>query len=82
LNRSASTLLGNPSRIVIVDDVITKGATLIAAASALHAAYPDAEIRPFAVLRTMGFRPEVGRILDPCEGVIKLNAAGRSERTP
>jgi hypothetical protein len=76
------SLLGNPSRIVIVDDVITKGATLIAAASALRAAYPDAEIRTFAVLRTMGLDPEVEKILDPCEGAIKLNASGRSERKP
>jgi hypothetical protein len=76
------SLLGSPSRIVIVDDVITKGATLIAAASALQSAYPEAEIRTFAILRTMGFQPEIEKILDPCAGVIKLNASGRSERKP
>jgi predicted amidophosphoribosyltransferase len=67
--------------IVIVDDVITKGATLLAAASLLKKAFPAAEIRAFALVRTMGLQPEVDRILDPCTGTVK-NRNDKAEREP
>lgn len=57
--------------MVIVDDVITRGATLLAAASLLKEAFPAAEIRGFALVRTMGLQAEVDRILDPCVGTVK-----------
>lgn len=41
------------SRYVIVDDVITRGATLLACASRVKEAHPWAEIRGFALLRTV-----------------------------
>lgn len=59
-------------RIVLVDDVITKGATAIAAASRLEETYPDAEIALFAAIRTKGLVPEVEQILDPTIGIIRL----------
>jgi predicted amidophosphoribosyltransferase len=43
-----------PRRVVLVDDVITKGRTILAAAIRLHEALPDADIRAFAMVRTMG----------------------------
>jgi predicted amidophosphoribosyltransferase len=55
--------------ITLVDDVVTKGATLIAAASRLDAAFPGCDIRAFALIRTVS-RNEVPAILGPCEGVI------------
>jgi predicted amidophosphoribosyltransferase len=62
-----------PTEIVLVDDVITKGRTLVAAAMRLHEAFPKADIRAFALVRTMGFILDVERLFDPCEGVIRWN---------
>jgi hypothetical protein len=59
-------------RITVVDDVITKGATLLAAASRLQEAFPAAEVRAFALLRTMGLVDEIEQIVDPCTGTNTL----------
>jgi len=67
--------------VVLIDDVITKGRTLLAAAARLREAFPETEIRAFALLRTMGFIPGVQRLLDPCTGEIRWNA-GDAHRNP
>jgi predicted amidophosphoribosyltransferase len=59
-----------PVSLVLVDDVITKGRTLLAAAARLHEAFPGANIRAFALLRTMGLVPQIRRLLEPCKGSI------------
>jgi predicted amidophosphoribosyltransferase len=68
-------------RIVLVDDVITKGRTLLAAASRVHDAFPSAEIRAFALVRTMGLISGVEQLLDPCKGEIRWRA-GDAHRSP
>jgi predicted amidophosphoribosyltransferase len=70
-----------PTRLIIVDDVITKGRTLLAAAIRLHEAFPNADIRAFALVRTMGFVTKVGDALDPCQGVVRW-AGGDARREP
>jgi predicted amidophosphoribosyltransferase len=60
-------------KIVLVDDVITKGRTLAAAAMRLQDAFPNAEVRAFALVRTMGFVLDVPRLFDPCQGEIQWN---------
>jgi predicted amidophosphoribosyltransferase len=70
-----------PVSLVLVDDVITKGRTLLAAAARLHEAFPGANIRAFALLRTMGLVPEVRRLLEPCKGSICWRA-GDARRDP
>jgi predicted amidophosphoribosyltransferase len=62
-----------PSDIVLVDDVITKGRTLVAAAMRVHEAFPKADIRAFALVRTMGLIFDVERLFAPCDGVIRWN---------
>ena len=57
-------------RLVLVDDVITKGRTAFAAALRLHEAFPHADIRVFALVRTLGLHLEPGRVLDPCQGFV------------
>ena len=70
-----------PTRIVLVDDVITKGRTILAAAIRLHEAFPHADIRAFALVRTMGLIPDVSDPLEPCQGVVCW-ASGDARREP
>lgn len=70
-----------PERIVLIDDVVTKGRTLLAAASRVQEAFPCAEIRAFALVRTMGLISGVQQLLDPCKGEIRWKA-GDAHRTP
>ncbi|MEP6546891.1 MAG: phosphoribosyltransferase [Gammaproteobacteria bacterium] len=70
-----------PERILLIDDVITKGRTLLAAASRLHDAFPRAKIRAFALVRTMGLIAGVEQLLDPCKGEIRWRA-GDAHRSP
>ena len=74
-------LCGDPARLTLVDDVVTRGRTLLAAASRLHDAFPRARIQAFALLRTMGFAPRVDRLLDPCIGEITWRG-GDARRNP
>lgn len=59
-----------PEQLVLVDDIVTKGRTLLAGTMRLHEAFPHAQIRAFALLRTMGLVPDIGRLLEPCQGKI------------
>lgn len=71
--RSAATC-GRPSndlRLTLIDDVITRGRTLLAAAGRLREAFPEAEIRAFALLRTLGPDETLRQTLDPCEGEVQ-----------
>lgn len=70
-----------PDRLVLVDDVITKGRTLLAAAARVREAYPHVPIGAFALLRTMGFVQEVTRFLEPCVGEIRWRS-GDAIRSP
>ncbi len=61
----------DPEDILLVDDVVTRGATFFGAAQRLQAAFPRARIRAFAAMRTMSdpdefeavYAPGVGRIV-------------------
>jgi predicted amidophosphoribosyltransferase len=69
------------AQIVLIDDVVTRGRTLLAAATRLHEAFPRARIRAFALLRTMGLVPDVDQLLDPCVGEIRWKS-GDAHRNP
>ena len=70
------------TRVTLVDDVITRGATLIAGASLLQQRFPEAEIRVFALVRTKSYDVEVGKILEPIIGEVVFNgvAADRKDK--
>jgi hypothetical protein len=73
--------LARPKKVLLVDDVITRGATLIGCATRLEETFPGLEIRAFGLLR-----PETGGEIDafrqPCMGVITLDSEGESWRRP
>ena len=70
-----------PGGIVLIDDVVTKGRTLLAAASRVQEAFPTAQIRAFALLRTMGLISSVEQLLNPCRGQIRWRG-GDAHRSP
>jgi predicted amidophosphoribosyltransferase len=74
-------LCGDAGRLTLIDDVVTRGRTLLAAATRLHDVFPRARIQAFALLRTMGFAPRVDRLLDPCIGEIAWRG-GDARRNP
>ena len=67
------SLLSGAKRMTVVDDVITKGRTLYAGCRLVKETFPDAEVRAFAMVRTMGLQPEVEKVLDPCVGKLTYN---------
>ena len=62
-------------RITLIDDVVTIGRTMIAAASHVRAAYPNADVRAFGLIHTSGLNTEIDRIDAPYVGW--LRRAGR-----
>lgn len=68
-------------KLLLVDDFVTKGRTILAAAAVLSRAFPAAQIQAFAVVRTMGLVPELEIIRWPIEGEIRI-VGGDAERDP
>lgn len=78
----AEVLKPAPTRIVLVDDVVTAGCTLLAAASRVAEGYPHAQVRAFALLRTMsGEGVDVDGLIAPCIGTI-IPRGDKSWRDP
>lgn len=61
------------SKILVVDDILTKGRTMLASASRVVEACPNSSVRGFALLRTMGLIPEIERIIDCCVGTLEFS---------
>jgi hypothetical protein len=74
--------LSAPTEILLVDDVVTAGATLLGSASRLAEAFPDVPIRAFAAVRTISLGGEFRRTSDPVRGTIVLRPSGRTQREP
>ena len=58
-------------RITLVDDFVTKGNTLLGAASRLVETFTGKVVNTFALVRTKGRQAEIEAIIDPCLGVIR-----------
>ena len=74
-------LLIEPSEIVIVDDIITRGSTLLGAANRLVEAFPNAKIRGFAAMRSISRPTDFTGVIDPCVGKIHMSN-GNPYRNP
>jgi predicted amidophosphoribosyltransferase len=72
-------MLEPPENIVIVDDVITKGATFLGVAARLREACPYARIRAFGVART---EFAMKNWIDPTVGEITLDLWQQARRQP
>ena len=70
------------SRLLLVDDIVTRGATLLGAASRLHEAYPSTPIAAFAAMRTISSPDDFHGVLDPAVGEITLRPQGDTLRRP
>lgn len=68
--------LANASRLLLVDDVVTSGATLLACVSMLRDAFPRHAIGAFAVMRAIS-NGEVTATRHPCTGTIVLDDLSR-----
>lgn len=71
-----------PPRIAVVDDVVTKGATLLAACSLIREAFPRSVVKGFALIRTLGLQPDVDQLILRCTGTVRLNQWGEADRAP
>jgi predicted amidophosphoribosyltransferase len=68
-------------QFLLVDDFVTRGRTLLAAAAVLHQALPCVEIRAFALVRTEGLTPDIAAISAPTIGTIRY-LGGDAFRSP
>lgn len=70
-----------PKSILLIDDFITRGATLLGAASRLAEAFPNVPIRAFAVMRTISNPNDFEKINSPVKGEITC-ISGNAFRNP
>jgi hypothetical protein len=70
-----------PDDILLVDDLVSRGRTLVAAAARLREAFPAARISAFAQMRTVSLVPDIESVMDPCAGEIRW-VRGDARRVP
>ena len=58
--------LSKPDEIVLIDDIVTRGATLLSAANRLADAFPGTRIRAFAAMRNISNPTEFENWYKPC----------------
>jgi predicted amidophosphoribosyltransferase len=68
------TQLQHPSEMLLIDDVITRGATMLGCASVLKQRFPNTVIRGFAAIRTISNPSGFTSLQTPCIGKITLKA--------
>jgi len=66
--------------LLVVDDVVTRGATLLGAATLLQRRFASCDIAGFAAVRTIS-EAEVSDMFDPVVGMISMRH-GQPHREP
>ena len=69
---SVKKLLFEPEEIVLVDDVITRGSTIMGGVNRLAEAFPNTKIRAFAMMRVISEAEYFVYVEDPCIGKITM----------
>ncbi|MDD9987018.1 MAG: hypothetical protein OXQ31_12150 [Spirochaetaceae bacterium] len=88
VSRHLETLHAQPelvdaTRILVLDDVVTSGATLFASVQLVRQSYPNANVRAFALIRRVDEIPDTSqRCLAPVCGNITLRQDGGTSREP
>jgi hypothetical protein len=77
---AVQTELASPESFLLIDDVVTRGATLLGAANRLRASYPAVPIRAFAAIRTVSNPMEFSQITSPVIEVIRVRPDGSTLR--
>jgi len=67
--------------IILVDDVVTRGTTFLAARTVIQQVDPWVDVKGFAAVRTMSFNV-VTEPLSPATGVVELGSSGWGYRDP
>ena len=62
-----------PAQILLVDDIITRGATALGAANKLAEAFPLAQIRAFAAMRTISDPFKFQSLFNPVIGTVQYS---------
>ena len=71
--------ISSPGKVLIVGDVVTRGATLMGAANRLRSEMPSAEIAAFAAMRVV-WPNQFRQLVDPKSGAISLLPSGKTCR--
>ena len=73
-----------PRQILLVDDIITRGATALGAANRLGEVFPMAQIRTFAAMRTVTNPADFQALYHPVIGTVQYipSTEGTSRRPP
>ena len=74
--------ISEQDEIILVDDIITRGSTLIGSANRLADAFPNCRIRAFGAMRTISNPGDFENIIAPCIGTIELSQSGDTFRRP
>lgn len=74
--------ISRPEEIILVDDIVTRGATLLGAANRLLDSYPDARVRAFVAIRTQSNSFNFRNDKEPRVGMITLQRDGSTFRRP
>jgi predicted amidophosphoribosyltransferase len=69
-----------PAEILLIDDIITRGATVLGATNKLAEAFPRAHICAFAAMRTISPPDIFKSTIDPCMGSIELTGTDTFRR--
>ena len=75
-------LIADPTSIVLVDDIVTSGRTLVGSARRLAEAYPEVRISGFAAMRTVTLSKNFKRLNNPVFDEITMYPSGKTHRNP
>jgi len=72
--------LFEPEEILLIDEVITQGATILGCANLLRDIFPKSNIQAFAAVRVISDAINFEKFYKPCEGTVNLLANGGTRR--